>query len=171
MKVLNLQFEINISAANKSELTVSNSEESNASISDTSSFNNYNEIDSQVRKKLKTDGGQLYSTEAEKLLESLGADYAKDLILEATSIAGRENVQQIGVAHVKAARLRLLTLNRRSRFLKFCGSFGGVLIGIGASPFVASEVTPTPSFDGHLLVAGVIAVAIGCILLTISIYD
>ena len=107
---------------------MNNTEDFSNSLSDS-------ELIDRIKKTLKTRGNP-FSPEAETMIEKVSGDYAKSLIFEALTLASRVDSQQIGTTHVEEAKKRLLSIDKRGLKERFSGSFGGVFLGIGSSPFL-----------------------------------
>ena len=100
-------------------------QEQNASLSSAVYSNKQPEVtDDELQRMLKTNGPPI-SPEAQIIIEDAATGYAEDLVLEAARLARRENLQQIGTAHVKEAQKRLLSIDRRNWTKRLCGSTGG----------------------------------------------
>ena len=144
-------------------------QEQNASLSSAVYSNKQPEVtDDELQRMLKTNGPPI-SPEAQIIIEDAATGYAEDLVLEAARLARRENLQQIGTAHVKEAQKRLLSIDRRNWTKRLCGSTGGVLLGIGAAPFIslwAGTATPV-----SLVVAGGICLVLGSFLLMFGVRE
>ena len=89
-----------------------------------------------IVKKKHVTKGKPYSPEAEAKLEYFSVAYGKELVVEAERVAKWEDVDQISCIHVKEAKRRLRSIERRNWKKKLCGPVGGAFLGLGLTMFV-----------------------------------